>query len=169
VGPWRGQQADRLIPSPRIAIGSPNAARRLLGCDPGRLADEPLLGQARAWESWFALAGHRVRVNPVAAFNDAGLLIQAAEQDLGLALAREVLAADALREGRLYRLSPLTLTDQDVYAYWLVYPPALRDWPPLVALRSWLQDQLGLAERMLTVAGAARALTTTAGTTTAGR
>ena len=36
-------------------------------------------------------------------------MLQAAEQDLGLALAREVLAADALRAGRLWRLSPIAL------------------------------------------------------------
>jgi len=141
-GPWRGLEAERLLDSPLIAVGSPNAARRLLGRDPASYADEPLLGHAGTWEQWFLLAGKRVRVNPVAAFNDAGLMLQAAEQDLGLALAREVLAADALRAGRLWRLSPIALDDPDAYAYWLVYPPALRDWPPLVALRHWVRAEI---------------------------
>jgi len=145
-GHWRGLEAERLLDSPLIAVGSPNAARRLLGRDPASFCDEPLLGHSGTWEQWFLLAGKRVRVNPVAAFNDAGLMLQAAEQDLGLALAREVLAADALRAGRLHRLSPIALDDPEAYAYWFVYPPALRDWPPLVALGRWVKDELARSQ-----------------------
>jgi LysR family glycine cleavage system transcriptional activator len=141
-GPWRGLVAERLLDSPLVALGSAQAARRLLGAPPEALADEPLLGHGPSWERWFALAGQRVKVKPVAWFNDAGMMLQAAEQDLGLALAREVLAADALRERRLYRLSPVALQDEESYAYWLVYPPELSDWPPLQALRAWLHDEL---------------------------
>ena len=36
-------------------------------------------------------------------------MLQAAEQNLGLALVRELLAADALADGRLVRLSPLSI------------------------------------------------------------
>ena len=148
-GQWRGLAAERLIDSPLIALGSPAAARRLLGCDAKALADEPLLGSATMWGQWFELSGVRVRVNPVASFNDAGLMLQAAEQGLGLALGRELYAADALRDGRLVRLSPLALPDDETDAYWLAYPPALKDWPPLVALRSWLTDELARSSLML--------------------
>jgi LysR family glycine cleavage system transcriptional activator len=141
-GPWRGLVCERLFDLPLIALGSPNAARRLLGAPPAALADEPLLGDGPTWERWFALAGVRAKVRPVAEFNDAGMLLQAAEQDLGLALARELLAADALRDGKLYRLSPIAVQDDEAYAYWLCWPPALQDWPPLLALRRWLLDEL---------------------------
>ncbi|MEP6876616.1 MAG: LysR substrate-binding domain-containing protein, partial [Burkholderiales bacterium] len=133
-GQWRGLEAERLLDSPLIAVGSPTAARRLLGRGPEALADEPLLGDAPVWESWFALAGVRCSVKPVASFNDAGMMLQAAEQDLGLALARELLVADALRDGRLMRLSPLALVKDQAYALWFAYPTGLRDWPPLRAL-----------------------------------
>ena len=148
-GEWRGLEAQRLIDSPLIAVGSPNAARRLLGRAAATFADEPLLGSPALWARWFELSGRRVRINPVAAFNDAGLLLQAAEQDLGLALARELLAADALRDGRLVQLSPLAMPHEQAYAYWLVHPPALRAWPPIVALRAWLQAELALSQAML--------------------
>jgi LysR family transcriptional regulator, glycine cleavage system transcriptional activator len=69
-------------------------------------------------------------------------MLQAAEQNIGIALARELLAADALREGRLVRLSALELPLDGEDAYWLVYPPGLRDWPPLAKLRAWLLDEL---------------------------
>jgi LysR family glycine cleavage system transcriptional activator len=148
-GQWRGAEAERLIDSPLIAVGSPNAARRLLGRDAAALADEPLLGDTDVWESWFALAGVRCRVNPVAAFNDAGLMLQAAEQDLGLALARELLVADALRDGRLMRLSPLALAKDQAYALWFVSASGLREWPPLAALRAWLFEELARSEQWL--------------------
>lgn len=149
-GRWRGLEAERLLDSRLIVVGSPAAARRLLGRDPATFCDEPLLGHAATWEEWFRRIGRNVRVNPVAAFNDAGLMLQAAEQDLGLALSREVLAADALQAGTLFRLSSVTLDEPDAYAYWLVYPPALRDWPPLVALGRWIKDEVERSKAMLT-------------------
>ena len=145
-GQWRGLVAERLIDSPLIALGSPTAAHRLQGSPAKALADEPLLGSPSLWARWFELSGVRVRINPVATFNDAGLMLQATEQGLGLALARELFAADALRDGRLVRLSPLALPDDNAYAFWLVYPPALTDWPPLVALREWLKDELARSQ-----------------------
>jgi LysR family glycine cleavage system transcriptional activator len=153
-GDWRGLDAERLLDSPLIAVGSPNAARRLLGRGPEALADEPLLGDAPVWESWFALAGLRCRVNPVASFNDAGMMLQAAEQDLGLALARELLVADALRDGRLMRLSPIELVKDQAYALWFVHPTSLRDWPPVKALRTWVLDEMKRSQRELRAAPA---------------
>lgn len=146
-GRWRGLRAERLIESPKLPVGSPEAAQRLLGRDVSALAHEPLLGHAAIWERWFALSGLKVKVNPVASFNDAGLMLQAAEQNMGIALTREVLAADALRERRLVRLSTLALPEDDVDAYWLVYPPELHAWPPLAALRNWLLEELEQSRR----------------------
>ncbi len=141
-GQWRGLVAERLIDSPLIALGSPAAARRLAGRGVAALATEPLLGAPKLWDRFFDLAGCRAPVNPVATFNDAGLMLQAAEQGIGIALGREVLAADALREGRLLRLAPQALPDDSVYTYWLAHPPELAGWPPLDALRHWLRDEL---------------------------
>ncbi len=142
-GPWRGLKAERLIDSPLVVLGSAAAAARLRGRATPSLADEPLLGDRETWSRWFALDGCHAPVQPVANFNDAGLMLQAAEQDIGIALARELLAADALRDGRLVRLSPLALPDERATTLWLAYPPELADWPPLVALRDWLFDELG--------------------------
>jgi LysR family glycine cleavage system transcriptional activator len=167
-GVWRGLRAERLIDSPRVPVGSPQAAQRLLGQNAGALAHEPLLGSTAMWERWFALSGLKVRVNPVASFNDAGLMLQAAEQNLGIALAREVLAADALRERRLIRLSTLALPEDSVDAYWLVYPDALHEWPPLQALRSWLHAQLEQSRRAWAAADVSP-LKVATGTAAAGR
>ena len=154
-GPWRGLTSVRLLDSPLIVLGSPNAARRVLGRGDAAIASEPLLGNPAIWKRWFALAGVRAQVEPVATFNDAGMMLQAVEQDLGLAMARELLAADALCDGRLMRLSPLSMSGDSPDTYWLVHPPALRDWPPLVALNKWLARELEASAQRLKPAPAA--------------
>lgn len=150
AGPWKGLLAEPLFDSPLVAVGAPAAAERLRGQDMAALADEPLLGDATIWGRWFALAGLAAVPRPVASFNDAGLMLQAAEQGLGITLARDLLVADALREGRLHRLSPLALVDETVQPLWLVYPPAAAGSAGIVALRDWLRDELEASRQWLT-------------------
>jgi LysR family glycine cleavage system transcriptional activator len=149
-GSWPPLVAERLIDSPFVVVGSPVAARRLQGAGAEAIAHEPLLGSPQLWERWFALVGlTRLHINPVAAFNDAGLMLQACEMNLGLSLSRELLAADALQEGRLVRLHARTMEAQSSDAYYLVYPPGLRDWPPLHALLQWLHAEIDRARQGL--------------------
>jgi LysR family glycine cleavage system transcriptional activator len=157
-GPWAGLESERLFDlPPKVVVGSPATARRLLGAQPEAFAREPLLGDADMWNAWFDAAGVRARVNTVAVFNDAGLMLQAAEQNLGLALSLEILAADALLDGRLVQLSPVAVTHPESQPYHLVYPPGLRDWPPLVSLRAWLRDELAVSYKALNALRAPRA------------
>jgi LysR family glycine cleavage system transcriptional activator len=157
-GPWAGLNSEPLFetPVPIILVGSPSAARRLLGAQPEAIAREPLLGDGELWRLWFAAAGLRTQATTVAIFSDAGLMLQAAEQNLGLALCRELLAADALHDGRLVRLSPLSITSEDARPYHLVYPPNLQDWPPVAALRQFLRDELDRSRKALHAASTKR-------------
>ena len=156
AGPWPGLLHERLYdtPTPMIAVAAPHVAQRLNQGAPADLAREPLLGEADTWESWFAAAGTRVRPTPVASFNDVGLMLQAVEQGLGLAVAREILAADALRDGRLARLFDVSLILDRVQPFSLVYPPALRNWPPLIALRDWVRHEFECSLKQLHASGA---------------
>ena len=142
-GPWPGLVVERLYetPTPFIAVAAPAVAHRLREGRPADLAREPLLGDGEVWEKWFAGAGVRTRATPVASFNDVGLMLQATEQGLGLAVVRELLAADALRDGRLARLFDVSVVLEGVQPYSLAYPTALVDWPPLVALRDWVRHE----------------------------
>ncbi|WP_144639201.1 LysR substrate-binding domain-containing protein [Bordetella genomosp. 13] len=151
-GPWPGLESEPLLEAPLswAVVGSPAAAQRLRNASPQDLTREPLLGDRDAWQAWFQTAGVHTRVTPVAVFNDAGLLLQAAEQELGLALTRELLAADALADRRLERISPLSIAYEDTQTYHLAYRPELRDWPPLLALRAWLRDELRAAQARVT-------------------
>ncbi len=143
--PWRGLEAEKLIDSPLIAVAAPSRATRLAGASLQALAAEPLIGSAEEWSAWLALGGARLSSKPVADFNDFGLMLMATEQDLGIALVRELLAADSLQAGHLVRLHALSLDDIGSSTYWCVYPPELADWPPLVALRAWLHDEMALS------------------------
>ena len=150
-GPWPGLVQERLYdtPTPFIAVAAPAIALRLNTGTPADMAREPLLGDTDVWEQWFTAAGVRTRIAPVASFNDVGLMLQAVEQGLGLAVVRELLAADALHDGRLARLFDVSVLLEGARAYSLVYPPALRDWPPLIALRAWLRAEFDRSLLML--------------------
>jgi len=160
AGQWPGLVSERLADSPLIVVGAPSFALRLRNRGPEAFVDEPLLGSSKLWDRWFEQVGLKVATQPVASFSDAGLMLQAAEQGMGITLGRGLLAADALVDGRLVQLSPQTLADNALYAYWIAYPGALAEWPPLVALRRWLHEEMANSERRLRAA--------TAGTSTAG-
>jgi LysR family glycine cleavage system transcriptional activator len=157
VGPWEGLESECLFDGPLslFAFGSGADAHRLAGREPADLLGEPLIGGRELWQSWFAAAGVDARIAPVAEFNDLGLMLQACEQGLGLVLAPELLAADALVAGSLIRLSPVSVIHPDHQSYHLVYPPRLRDWPPLDALRQWLRMEIDVSREEI---GRARAL-----------
>jgi LysR family glycine cleavage system transcriptional activator len=168
TGPWKGVVAERLAESALIAVAAPARAARLAIGDHKAIAAEPLLGPTEIWDRFLALAGCALSGKTVADFNDAGLMLQAAEADLGIALARELLAADALAAGRLVRVSPLSLATEQAgtsSTYWLVYPPELAEWPPLAALKAWLAEEMAVSRATLAPPAAA----TPAGTSPAAR
>ena len=150
-GPWPGVESEPLfdVPLPLIVLASPETAAALPDCSPQTLARQPLLGEREMWQHWFNAAGLRKPVTPVASFNDAGMMLQAAEQGLGVTLGRELLAADALCAGRLVQVSPVSVHYEQEQTYHLVYRPSLRDWGPLVALKQWLRDELEMSRRSL--------------------
>jgi LysR family transcriptional regulator, glycine cleavage system transcriptional activator len=43
----------------------------------------------------------------------------------------------------------VSMRTEEADAYWLAFPPNLADWPPLMALREWLLDELAASQREL--------------------
>lgn len=152
-GPWAGVESEPLFdtPLPLIVLASPETAAALPDRTPQTLARQPLLGDREIWQHWFNAAGLRTAITPVASFNDAGMMLQAAEQGLGITLGRELLAADALCAGRLVKVSPVSVHYEQAQTYHLVYRPSLRDWAPLVALKQWLREELEMSRRNLAI------------------
>lgn len=77
---------------------------------------------------------------PLASFNDAGLLIRAAEQGFGIALVKRLLVSDALTEGRLVALA--AARQLEPVDFYLVWPQNSGLTPAVEALLHWLQRQL---------------------------
>lgn len=150
-GSWPGLASELLfdLAMPLMVVGCPEAARRLSTGSADAIAREAVLGDPLLWRRWFDAAGVMGALAPVATFSDSGLMLQAAEQDLGLALARGLYTVDALRDGRLVRLSDVVIDYASPQRYFLVYSPSLRDWGPLANLRSWLAEELDASRAAL--------------------
>jgi len=95
---------------------------------PQQLAALPLLHDEddREWGHWFSDAGveaeHTADINRGPVFIDASMMIQAAVDGLGVALARTSLVAGELESGRLIRVFDRVLMSYREYAYYLEYP-----------------------------------------------
>ena len=138
-GKWPGLDvvrlcAERLFPvcSPKLVAGRNRiaAASDLLKFPLLRLDDW------KTWTKWFAAAGV---VDPVAhgpVLNRASMLIDAAVDGQGIALARTALAAWDLINGRLVR--PIDVSLRMSNTYWIVCPKATSSVPKIATFRKWL-------------------------------
>ena len=97
------------------------------------------------WRTWLLAAGAE-DVDPTRGtiFTDASMLLTAAAAGQGIALARQVLAADELKAGRLVRPFDLRLPVE--FAYYLVYPKETAADPNVVAFARWLTEAVALDE-----------------------
>ncbi|MFO1252076.1 MAG: LysR substrate-binding domain-containing protein [Inhella sp.] len=146
--PWEGAVAQSLGFECLVPVASPSLAAALRGLAPADLLRFPMLEGTASWTLWMQPAGVLEPLpEPVASFNDAGLLLQAAESGLGIALARGLLVLDRLRDGRLLPLH--TLQVPSPRQYWLVASAPTWERPEVQALHTWLLAQLAESEREL--------------------
>ncbi|AHG22019.1 LysR family transcriptional regulator [Chania multitudinisentens RB-25] len=140
-GLWSGVQTQRIATGEVVPVAAPALARQWLDIFTRVEAQAPLLEHdATPWHIWFQAQGYTSSAQPLALFNDAGLLIRAAEQGIGIALVKEVLVGDLIAEGRLMPLAAAQyLESNDIY---LVWPQATGLTSAVEALLNWLQQQL---------------------------
>jgi LysR family glycine cleavage system transcriptional activator len=94
------------------------------------------LEDAKTWARWFEAAGIREPVPRGPVLNRASMLIDAAVDGQGIALARTTLAAWDLVYGRL--MMPVDVSLRMANTYWVVCPNATSDMPKVAAFRAWL-------------------------------
>ena len=93
--------------------------------------------QSKAWERWFTLAGVAAPERlPGPVLNRASMLIDAAIDGQGIALARTTLAAWDLISGRIVR--PFDLSWRPAGTYWIVCPKPAASIPKIAAFWQWL-------------------------------
>jgi LysR family transcriptional regulator, glycine cleavage system transcriptional activator len=147
-GHWPGLHATRLCAEQLFAVCSPKIASALRR--PRDVLEFPLLHLEgpSAWPAWLEAAGvagvDAIR-GPVV--NRASILIDAAVDGHGVALARTALAAWDLVNKRLAR--PFTTALPLATSYWIVCPKAMAALPKLAAFRDWLTAQASEDSRRL--------------------
>lgn len=137
-GAWHGTEARRLIESGFTPLCSSAVAVRLK--TPADLGRETLLRSYRAedWPDWFRAAGEAVPRIAGPVFDSSWVMIEAAMQGTGVALAPPAMFAREIGEGRIVR--PFD-TEVVTGGYWLTW---LKSRAPSAAMRlfaEWISDQ----------------------------
>ena len=139
-GNWSGLDAVRLCTEQLFPVCSP----KLMGgrnrlAKPSDLLKTPLLhlDDSKAWSQWFDAAGVvDAETSRGLTLNRASMLIDAAVDGQGVALARTTLAAWDLISGRLIR--PFDVGLKVTRTYWIVCPKATSTKPKVATFRDWL-------------------------------
>jgi LysR family glycine cleavage system transcriptional activator len=139
-GRYPGLRVDRLFGESMLPVCAP---KLLSGAHPLRrpedLREHVLLhdDDHTGWQLWLELAGVE-GVDPTRGpiFTDSAMVVQAAAEGQGVALARRVLAAGDLAAGRL--VQPFEVSLPHDLAYYLVSPEATAEQPRIKAFRAWL-------------------------------
>ena len=138
-GNWSGLDAVRLCTEQLFPVCSPRLmAGRTRIAKPSDLLKFPLLHleDSKAWSNWFDAAGVDAEMSHGLVLNRASMLIDAAVNGQGVALARTALAAWDLINGRLVK--PFDLALKLSKTYWIVCPKAASMQPKIVTFRDWL-------------------------------
>ena len=141
-GGWPGVVAEKLFDEEVFPVASPRLVAKRWPLKPRELDRFPLLRSEREpWTPWFraiGLAREEPKRGPI--FSDEILMLEAAEQGIGIALARGAIAAPEIAAGRLLRLFPDRVPPRS--AYYLVYPRASETLPAVAAFRQWIMSEV---------------------------
>ena len=139
-GNWPDVRSELLMGDTFFPVCSPRLAKR--PARPRDLARHTLLrSDDEAWKPWFEAVGldwPEPARGPT--FNDSALMLQAAAEGQGIALARSSLVGNDLRNGVLVRLFDIDVPGPR--KYYLVYPPRLAASPKLAVFRAWLLAEI---------------------------
>lgn len=138
LGNWPDLRADLLFPDELVLACSPATASRLRSAED--LGGEKLLTSMiapRSWDMWFASAGCALpsapRYVPLA---NAVLCLQAAAEDVGVALTQRAYLAQEFATGAL--VQPLAHVARSGEGYYLVSDPSRAASPPFKTFVQWL-------------------------------
>jgi len=136
-GAWHGTEAAPLFEAPMSPLCSPATAERLT--EPSALLAETLLRSYRAadWPDWFAAAGLSPPPIRGPVFDSSWVMVEAALQGIGVALAPPMMFARDLQQGRLVRPFP---TQVSAGRYWLTWLKSKAPSPALRAFQAWLSN-----------------------------
>lgn len=140
-GGWPGVKAELLFAQRIFPVCAPTIAKRLKRVED--LAHEWAIREENGmidWARWFAQAGVQ-GIEPMmgASFTDPNLCLEAAIGGQGVMLASQLLAADALADGRL--VAPFGITADSGLGYYIVTSAAKKPSRKVAAFTRWLEEE----------------------------
>jgi LysR family glycine cleavage system transcriptional activator len=155
-GRYPGLEVSRLMSETVIPVAAPSLLETNPLNDPSDLSKHILLhdGSPDAddscpdWAMWLAARGIRgVDGARGPRFNQSSLVIEAAANGRGIALAKRALAQADLESGRL--VTPFQIATAVDFAYYVVHPKAKGRLPQVKAFVSWLLEEAAAHEAAL--------------------
>jgi LysR family transcriptional regulator of beta-lactamase len=142
-GAWHGVQAEEIMTAPLTPLCTPRLAARLES--PRDLASVPLLRSYRAqdWLAWFDAAGVAAPRLTGPVFDSSSLMVQAAVQGAGVAIAPPRMFGRELHARQLVQPFPITV---EAGSYWLTWLKSRPLTPAMEAFRAWRRAPAFLRE-----------------------
>ena len=156
AGRYPGLEVKRLFSETVIPVASPDHLAEHALNTPADLPNHILLHDGSPdlddscpdWSMWLAARGLKgIDGMRGPRFNQSSLVIEAAVNGRGVALAKRTLAAADLEAGRL--VAPLQIATAVDFAYYLVHPKAKGRLPQVKAFVSWIEAQALAHEQAL--------------------
>ncbi|MEP6282228.1 MAG: LysR substrate-binding domain-containing protein [Nitratireductor sp.] len=156
AGDWAGTRAELLFTQEIFPVCAPALAKRLTTVDDlaqaTKITDEAALF---GWDDWFAAAGVApVALKPGVHFRDPLLCLDGAICGHGVMLAWQLLAGEAVADGRL--VAPFETRAPSGLGYWLCTEATQTEAPKVRAFKRWIQEEIA-HEGDAGLAGAGRA------------
>ena len=138
AGQWPGLTAVELMREVFFPVCSPEFLERHPLPSLQALAGAPLIRHRNnVWPMWFASVGIEYQERPGGAvFDDSAVVLDAAVNGMGVALARSSLSEHDLKTGRLVKPFPEELSAE--YGYYLAWRPDSRKLPVIAEFRDWM-------------------------------
>jgi LysR family transcriptional regulator of beta-lactamase len=138
-GKWPSTQNAMLLEAPLSVLCSPDIALRLEV--PGDLLNETLLRSYRIdeWNNWFAAAGVEPWMLNGPVFDSSRLMVEAAAQGAGVALAPPAMFMQELESGLLARPFELEI---NMGGYWLTWLKSRQMSLAMQLFRDWIAEQV---------------------------
>ncbi|MCK8781744.1 LysR family transcriptional regulator [Rhizobium sp. NTR19] len=144
-GAWHDMEAEALFEAPLTALCTPSIAREIQA--PEDVAKQPLLRSYRAdeWPSWFEAAGVEPPPLRGMVFDSSVLMVEAAIQGAGVALAPPLMFSRHTASGALVQPFDIFISKG---SYWLVRLKSRPVNAAMEAFRTWLLEQAAEPEHI---------------------
>jgi LysR family glycine cleavage system transcriptional activator len=145
-GAWPGLETVKLFSVRFFPVCSPQFLQAHPLAQPADLYNVPLLRHTHplwSWPHWFHTLGLAPPANRGVMFDDSSLMLDAAAEGAGMALARDLLVEKDLRSGKLVR--PLATEVESPWSYYFVWRADGPRLPRTLLLRDWLLGEASQA------------------------